>query len=111
MKNLGFGAAVLAVLCFLCFGLGSALACPRFVEFFSDPKDVPDQEGEFVEIRLDDCGAESLWVQMDENRLYLLPCPEVIPGSPVRPSNDSSWFMIACIALRGMGWRVAYWES
>lgn len=66
MKNQGFGAAVLAVLCFLCFGLGSALACPRFVEFFSDPKDVPDQEGEFVEIRLDDCGAESLWVQMDE---------------------------------------------
>ena len=29
-----------------------AYACPKFVEFFADPVDVSDQEGEFVEIRL-----------------------------------------------------------
>ena len=29
-----------------------AYACPEFVEFLADPVDIPDQEGEFVEIRL-----------------------------------------------------------
>lgn len=43
-----------------------AAACPMFVEFFPDPKDVPDQEGEFLEIRLDDFMAETLWVQMED---------------------------------------------
>ena len=48
-----------------------AYACPLFVEFFSDPVDVPDQEGEFIEIRLSDPSeefafrAESLLVQFE----------------------------------------------
>ena len=28
-------------------------ACPQFVEIYPDPTDVPDQQGEFVEIRMD----------------------------------------------------------
>lgn len=43
-----------------------ARACPMFVEFFPDPTDVSDDEGEYVEIRLDDFWADSLYVQMDE---------------------------------------------
>lgn len=47
---------------FLCV----ARACPMFVEFFPDPTLVPDNEGEYVEIRLDEFRAESLYVQVDE---------------------------------------------
>lgn len=50
-----------------------AYACPRFVEFFADPVDVPDQEGEFVEIRLQELdegaletNADSLVVQFED---------------------------------------------
>lgn len=42
----------------------SLATCPLFVEFFPDPVEVPDQEGEFVEIRLkplDDQEAESFF--------------------------------------------------
>lgn len=48
-----------------------AYACPQFVEFFPDPVEVSDQEGEFVEIRLDndldfeDAPSESLAVQLE----------------------------------------------
>lgn len=47
-----------------------AYACPLFVEFFADPIDVPDVEGEYVEIRLDELSAEmskpdTLWVQFE----------------------------------------------
>jgi len=47
-----------------------AYACPLFVEFFPDPIDVPDVEGEYVEIRLDELSAEmskpdTLWVQFE----------------------------------------------
>ena len=42
-------------------------ACPQFVEIFPDPTDVADQQGEFVEIRMDSSfRAESLFVSMDE---------------------------------------------
>lgn len=40
-------------------------SCPRFVEFYPDPKDVSDREGEYVEIRMDDFWAESLFVQFE----------------------------------------------
>ena len=42
-----------------------AFSCPRFVEFYPDPKDVSDREGEYVEIRMDDFWAESLFVQFE----------------------------------------------
>lgn len=41
-------------------------ACPQFVEVFPDPTDVADQQGEFVEIRMDPSfRAESLLVSLD----------------------------------------------
>ena len=66
-------------------------SCPMFVEFFADPKDVSDTEGEYVEIRLDegvdrsgdgnrecDSGgnrAESLYVRLESKEIlaYALP--------------------------------------
>ena len=42
-----------------------AYACPRFVEFFADPVDVPDQEGEFVEIRLQELNDGALETKAD----------------------------------------------
>lgn len=75
MKSLSFGGAFLAPLFIFCLGLNEVLACPRFVEFFSDPKDVSDREGEFVEIRLDDFSAESLWVQMETKTPLALDYP------------------------------------
>lgn len=50
-------------------------ACPYFVEIFSDPKDVPDQEGEFVEIRLGEADLDSLRVQLDEKSPLLFVRP------------------------------------
>lgn len=49
------------------FGLAAtAVACPMFVEFFPDPTLVSDQEGEYVEIRLDEnFKGDSLWVGLD----------------------------------------------
>ena len=34
-------------------------ACPYFTEFFADPVDVPDSDGEFIEIRLDTSNVRS----------------------------------------------------
>ena len=42
-----------------------AFACPMFVEFFPDPTVVRDEEGEYVEIRLDDFSADSLFVAFE----------------------------------------------
>lgn len=41
------------------------LACPMFVEFFPDPTDVSDFDGEYVEIRFDDFRSDSLYVSLD----------------------------------------------
>lgn len=93
-----------------------AYACPQFVEFFPDPADVPDREGEFVEIRLADLDgfefqAESLLVQFEDkdplrlaypskSRLVLVHdsayCPEVaacgLLGAVSLPnSRESTW--------------------
>ncbi len=73
MKNYG---------CFVpAFGLGLALfsvthSCPMFVEFYPDPKDVSDKEGEYVEIRLDDFRAESLFVRFESKEVLSFAWPD-----------------------------------
>lgn len=55
----------------------SVSACPYFVEFFPDPVDVPDKEGEFVEIRLDSAfAADSLAFFVDGKAAFAVPYPE-----------------------------------
>lgn len=51
---------------FFPFLASAAFACPMFVEFFPDPVLVSDQEGEYVEIRLDDFSSDSLYVAFEE---------------------------------------------
>jgi hypothetical protein len=68
--------------CFVpAFGLGLALfsvthSCPMFVEFYPDPKDVSDKEGEYVEIRLDDFRAESLFVRFESKEVLSFAWPD-----------------------------------
>ena len=70
MKNYGVVPAV-------CLALFSwALSCPVFTEFYPDPKDVSDQEGEYVEIRMDDFRAESLYVQFESKAVMAFAWPE-----------------------------------
>ena len=52
-------------------------ACPLLVEIFPDPSDVPDREGEFVEVRLDETfSADSIAFWMDGKAVLALPYPE-----------------------------------
>ncbi|ACX76372.1 hypothetical protein FSU_0041 [Fibrobacter succinogenes subsp. succinogenes S85] len=61
----------------MCLALFSwAFACPVFTEFYPDPKDVSDQEGEYVEIRMDDFRAESLYVQFESKSVMAFVWPE-----------------------------------
>ena len=61
----------------MCLALFSwALSCPVFTEFYPDPKDVSDQEGEYVEIRMDDFRAESLYVQFESKAAMAFAWPE-----------------------------------
>ena len=61
----------------MCLALFSwALSCPVFTEFYPDPKDVSDQEGEYVEIRMDDFRAESLYVQFESKSVMAFVWPE-----------------------------------
>ena len=61
----------------MCLALFSwALSCPVFTEFNPDPKDVSDQEGEYVEIRMDDFRAESLYVQFESKSVMAFVWPE-----------------------------------
>lgn len=53
-----------------------ALSCPVFTEFYPDPKDISDQEGEYVEIRMDDFRAESLYVQFESKAVMAFAWPE-----------------------------------
>ena len=53
-----------------------ALSCPVFTEFYPDPKEVSDQEGEYVEIRMDDFRAESLYVQFESKTVMAFAWPE-----------------------------------
>ena len=54
---------------------GLSYACPRFVEFFADPVEVSDQEGEFVEIYTPDSLADSLYIQFEDKAAFALPYP------------------------------------
>jgi len=89
------------------FAAATAAACPMFVEFFPDPTDVPDSEGEFVEILLDSAfAADSLYISMDGTRgAYAYPagtrlvlvhdsasCParSAVACAPLRPSLPNS---------------------
>ena len=74
MKN--YGCFVPA---FACIGLALfsvTHSCPMFVEFYPDPKDVSDKEGEYVEIRLDDFRAESLFVRFESKEILAFPWPD-----------------------------------
>lgn len=52
-------------------------ACPLLVEVFPDPTDVPDQDGEFVEVRLDGTfRADTLALFMDGKAAIRIPYPE-----------------------------------
>ncbi|SHK67198.1 hypothetical protein [Fibrobacter sp. UWB12] len=53
-----------------------AFSCPQFVEFFPDPKNVSDQEGEYVEIRLDEFRADSLFVRFENKEILAFEWPE-----------------------------------
>ena len=51
---------------YILFFSSLVVACPQFVEIFPDPTTVADQQGEFVEIRMDNAVvAESLFVTLD----------------------------------------------
>lgn len=67
-----------------------AYACPKFVEFFPDPVEVSDQEGEFVEIRLDDfqdiVRPDSLCVQFESKKPFCFAYPVVSSFVIVRDS-------------------------
>ena len=52
-------------------------ACPLLVEVFPDPTDVLDQDGEFVEVRLDATfRADTLTLFMDGKAAVRVPYPE-----------------------------------
>ena len=62
---------------YILFFSSLAVACPQFVEIFPDPTEVPDQQGEFVEIRMDSSFfAESLFVSLDGKAALGFPYPE-----------------------------------
>ena len=70
-----------------------------FVEFFPDPTEVGDNEGEFVEIRLDDFRAESLYVSFEQKAPLSFPFPRsanrmvLVHDSTLCPRRDS----LACL--------------
>lgn len=123
-NNLGYAvSAFFATGCicrsvFFCILLGflKAFGCPIFVEFFPDPTDVPDAQGEFVEIRLElgDKPSDSLMIQFEGKepqymrypqgkRLVLvhdtLYCPGgevacgLLGGVSLPNSRESSWLL------------------
>ena len=108
---------LLATIAIFRCGSGLAYACPWFSAFFADPVDTPDQEGEFVEIRLRENGEtgwetpfDSLYIQFEDKapvsmvypRAEMLVlvhdsayCPENAPGV----GSDSAG--VACALLPG----------
>lgn len=90
-------------------------ACPLFVEIFPDPVDVPDREGEFVEVRLDESfAADSVAFWLDGKAVVAVPYPE---GSRLVLVHDSAYCPsragIACALFketlpnsRESGWRL-----
>ena len=81
----------------------SVTACPLFVEFFPDPVDRPDKEGEFVEIRLDSAfRADSLAIYLDGKVALSVTYPE---GERLALVHDSAYCpagsMAACAVFAG----------
>ena len=76
----------------------SVTACPLFVEFFPDPVDVADKEGEFIEIRLDSTfTADSMALFLDGKAVYSAAYPEgerllLVHDSAFCPARDG----VAC---------------
>ena len=74
----------------------SVTACPLFVEFYPDPVDVPDKEGEFIEIRLDSTfTADSMAMYLDGKAVYSAAYPE---GGRLILVHDSAY----CPAREGV---------
>ena len=93
----------------------SVTACPLFVEFFPDPVDVPDKEGEFVEIRLDSTfTADSVAFYLDGKAVLSTAYPEgerlvLVHDSAYCPAGEN----VACAVLaatlpnsRGSVWKL-----
>ena len=74
MKN--YGCFVPAFACISLALFSVTHSCPMFVEFYPDPKDVSDKEGEYVEILMDDFRAESLFVRFESKEILAFPWPD-----------------------------------
>lgn len=99
---------------FILFLALPVLACPLFVEFFPDPVLVSDQEGEYVEIRLDDFRAESLYVAFEAKAALAFAYPQ---GSRFVLVHDSALCpdipKVACGSLGSLSMpnsRESYWK-
>ena len=93
----------------------SVSACPYFVEFFPDPVDVPDKEGEFVEIRLDSAfAADSLEFFVDGKAAFAVPYPEgerlvLVHDSAYCPSGGGVACAVTAVSLpnsRECAWKL-----
>lgn len=103
---------------FCSFAVARALACPLFVEIFPDPTDVPDNEGEFVEIRLDrnegEAPPDTLVVQFEDKEplRFLYPAGKrfvLVHDLANCPEGDG----VACGELGGVtlpNSRESYWK-
>lgn len=90
------------------------LACPLFVEFFPDPTLVSDQEGEYVEIRLDDFHSDSLYVAFEAKPPLAFAYPT---GSRFVLVHDSAYCpdvpKVSCGSLGALSMpnsRESYWK-
>lgn len=112
----------LVVLFFLMvlFSCSPAFACPRLVEVLADPVDRSDQEGEFVELRLDygtegEAPFDSLMVQFEEKPAFRFAYPGtsrlvLVHDSVYCPSRESvSCGLLGNVSLPNS--RNSYWRS
>jgi len=51
--------------------------CPYFYEFFPDPADVPDNEGEYIKVKWESAPVpwDSIYLQMDDNKAFTIYVP------------------------------------
>ncbi len=88
---------------YILFFSSLVVACPQFVEIFPDPTEVADQQGEFVEIRMDSAfRAESLFVFLDEKAPLRFAYPRearmvLSHEGAVCPEKEG----VACVSLGG----------
>jgi hypothetical protein len=93
----------------------SVTACPLFVEFFPDPVDIGDKEGEFVEVRLDSSfAADSIFFSVDAKAAFAVPYPEgsrlvLVHDSAYCPSKDDVACAVMAVSLpnsRESAWKL-----